>query len=105
MEITKKYFDEQFSKVSKKFDKIDQRFDIVDSKIDVLDTKIDSTAKDLKSYIHESFETQQIYLDVRFGELMEELKIEQRLDGHETWMRAVGSKVGVKFYNRTQPSS
>ncbi len=99
--VDKEYFEKQFKLSNDNITALDKRLEIVESKVDVLGVKIDHKTEELKGYTREAFEVQQVYLDARFAELMEEMKVEKRLDNHETWMRAVGSKVGVKFYNRT----
>lgn len=72
MEIDKQYLDQQFEanfqRTVEYFDKsLDEK---LDKKLDEkLDEKLAAQTKELKSYVHESFETQQMYLDERFKEL------------------------------------
>ncbi len=71
MEIDKEYLDQQFEANFQRtmgyLDKtLDEKLDKFEEK---LDEKLAAQTKDLKSYVHESFETQQVYLDERFKEL------------------------------------
>ncbi len=75
MEIDKEYLDQQFEANFQRtvgyLDKtLDEKLDKFEEKLDQkLDEKLAAQTKDLKSYVHESFETQQVYLDERFKEL------------------------------------
>jgi ribosomal protein L29 len=58
MELTQEYFDRQLGKLASKED-------------------LQSQTKELKDYIHESFEKQQEYIDERVTELMEQNKVKE----------------------------
>lgn len=62
MELTQKYFDQQLQKLATKED---------------LTAALETQTKELKDYIHESFETQQEYIDERFNELMDQTKVKE----------------------------
>lgn len=61
MELTKEYFDQGLQNLTKHFD---ARFEAVDKKFDQQD-------RDLKAYVRQAFEHQQVYIDERLKELIE----------------------------------
>ncbi len=74
MELTQEYFEQylqsQFNDFEKKMDqKLDQKLD------EKLDQKLGEQTKELKAYVHESFEVQQVYIDERFEELAGSLRL------------------------------
>ena len=58
MELTQEYFDQQIDKLASKED-------------------LQSQTKELKDYIHDSFEKQQEYIEERVTELMEQNKVKE----------------------------
>jgi protein associated with RNAse G/E len=62
MELTQEYFDQQLQKLATKED---------------LNAALETQTKELKDYIHESFATQQQYIDERFNELMDQTKVKE----------------------------
>lgn len=80
MELTKEYFESYLEeKLEQKLEeKLDQK---LDEKLKPFATKQDLTDQtlELKSYVHESFEAQQVYIDARFTELLENTRLEFRL--------------------------
>ena len=64
MELTQEHFDKQ-----------------IDALRADMSTKTDlaSQTQELKSYIHESFEAQQIYIDERVNELSESMKVKEEV--------------------------
>ena len=62
MELTQEYFDRQLEKLATKED---------------IALAIQSQTKELKGYIHESFDTQQQYIDERIGELTDSAKVKE----------------------------
>ncbi len=62
MELTQEYFDQQLQKLATKDD---------------LTTALETQTKELQDYIHESFSTQQEYIDERFSELMDQTKVKE----------------------------
>ncbi len=109
MELTKEYLDQ---KLDKQFDQFKEYFDTsLDKKLDEkLDEKLDqklanfatkddlkAQSKELKDYIHQAFEAQQVYIDVRFQELFKKMMITERLNQHEYWIDKIAGKVGVKL--------
>lgn len=62
MELTQEYFDQQLQKLTTKED---------------LAVALETQTKELKDYIHESFETQQKYIEEQFNELMDQTKVKE----------------------------
>lgn len=62
MELTQEYFDKQLQKLATKDDLTDA---------------VETQTKELKDYIHQSFETQQEYIDERFNELMDQTMVKE----------------------------
>lgn len=62
MELTQEYFDQQLQKLATKGD---------------LTSALETQTKELKDYIHESFETQQEYIDERVSELADQTKVKE----------------------------
>lgn len=69
MELTKEYFKEVIKRLATKHD------------IKELPTKrgLQAQTRELKDYVHESFEVQQIYIDERFYELMENVTFHPKI--------------------------
>lgn len=62
MELTQEYLDRQLQKLATKDD---------------LTAALETQTKELKDYIHESFETQQGYIDERVSELADQTKVKE----------------------------
>jgi protein associated with RNAse G/E len=62
MELTQEYFDQQLKKLATKDD---------------VTISLESQTKELKDYIHESFEMQQGYIDERVDELANQTKVKE----------------------------
>jgi gas vesicle protein len=62
MELTQEYFDQQLQKLATKDD---------------LTSALETQTKEIKDYIHESFETQQEYIDERVSELADQTKVKE----------------------------
>ncbi len=62
MELTQEHFDQQLGNLQNN-----------------INAQIQAQTKDLKEYIHESFETQQEYIDERFHELFDDMKVKQEV--------------------------
>lgn len=120
MEITKEYlaeqFNEQFKLTQEYFDKqfkvIEVRVGAVekgmgsmltkngfDKKLSTLATKydLDVQTRELKQYVHESFEVQQTYIDERTLEINDSMQIDNRLKQHEYWIDKIAKKTGVRL--------
>ena len=68
MELTQEHFDEQLKAL---------REDMVTK--DDLNNSLEIQTAELKGYIHESFETQQEYIDARFHELFDSMKVKEEV--------------------------
>ena len=69
MELTKEYF-EQY--IAQQFDAFELK---MDAKLDAkLDDKLGAQTRELKAYVHDSFEVQQNYIDERIEELVKNMK-------------------------------
>ncbi len=106
MQLTQKHFDTVMSGVLEKVTKIDERLILVEKKmvtkeeltkveskligrIDSIEAKmvtkndlkvaLDAQTVELQDYVHQSFETQQDYMDERFGELIEKYDVRERV--------------------------
>lgn len=59
---------------------LDQRLENLQNNItDNITNQIQNQTKELKAYIHESFETQQDYIDERFHELFDSVKVKEEV--------------------------
>jgi hypothetical protein len=122
MELTKQYFDEQFAKLGEKFvtkEYFDEQVNAQNEKVEILDKKmgslvtkngfdkklatlatkydLDVQTRELKQYVHEAFETQQVYIDERTLELNESMDINNRLKQHDYWFDKLANKVGISL--------
>jgi hypothetical protein len=62
MELTQEHFDQQIENLQ-----------------NVINGNIEAQTKELKVYIHEAFETQQEYIDERFHQLFNEMKVKEEV--------------------------
>ncbi len=67
MELTQEHFDKQI-------EALNQRLDNTTTKADLA-----AQTQEMKTYIHESFETQQNYIDERVYELSESMKVKEEV--------------------------
>lgn len=70
MELTQDHFDKQLENLHANITK-----DIAN--------KIDQQTTALKTYVHEAFETQQVYIEERFKETKDLLQMKEKVEKHE----------------------
>lgn len=76
MELTKEYFDQGLANF---LEKIEGRFAGIEAVMVTKDDLKTQTAE-LKQYVHESFETQQVWVDERFDELIAKYEVRGRVE-------------------------
>ncbi len=74
MELTQEHFDQQIDKLNKRFDSMATK-DALETAISDVNAAISRQTSELKTYIHDSFEKQQEYIDERIEELSEQKQV------------------------------
>ena len=75
MELTKEYFDKGLSNLLEKIEDIEGKMVTKED----LKVQLDSQTRELKHYTHEAFETQQVWMDERFNELIVKYDVRERV--------------------------
>ncbi len=76
MELTKEHFDKGLENLTKH---VDEKFAGVDEKFKKVDQKFAEQTSELKNYVHDSFEVQQVWMDERFKELITVYDVRERV--------------------------
>lgn len=80
MELTQEYFDQGMGNL---LEKIDKRFENIETNMvtkSELKDSLDAQTKELKGYTHQAFETQQVWMEERFDELVVAYDVRDRVD-------------------------
>ena len=72
MELTQEHFDKQLENLQTN-----------------ITGKIDRQTVELKQYVHESFETQQVYIEERFKEVLDTIDVRERVEKHEVELQRI----------------
>jgi hypothetical protein len=72
MELTQEHFDKQLENLQTN-----------------ITGKIDQQTVELKQYVHESFETQQVYIEERFKEVLDTIDVRERVEKHEVELQRI----------------
>jgi hypothetical protein len=88
MELTQEYFDKGISNVLEKVTNLEKviatKNDLAKLKAEIitkqdLKQQLESQTSELKQYVTESFQTQQVWMDSRFEELIEKYDVRERV--------------------------
>ena len=90
--VTKEYLDQSLEKLIERFDtRLDEKLD------EKLDSKLAEQTRELKAYVHESFEAQQIWIDERFAELLDNHHLQHQVQKIQLAMTKVAAKMGIDY--------
>ena len=78
MELTKEYFDKGLGNILEKVAGLEDRMVNLEAKVATKDDLAAQT-KELKQYTNEAFETQQVWMEQRFGELIVKYDVRERV--------------------------